>query len=345
MKISNLSVLKWSGIALVALLSSCTSMKESTSNNTQSFPNPPSEVNKQEPTVEKPNPEVPVADKGFGNWNPSESEKDCTEDSQLIFDSAKFTECLKSLEKEEAKAFLRKAFWADSLWIKSLETRRAAYLHLQKNRRQSEAKYLLDQVLTSHANVDPYQQEALRWLESEAEAVDERRALWKTKFNEIKNAIRVGNSKSQIEGRLQNLDRDVLDLEELNVLDSLMAKAESIDKGRLDKKWSDFEDAEKGAEKENLKSTILEKYKYLLSNKQLRVIDPSLVDSGEVINECETKRKTAAELIIKAKKTPKRKRELIQKALGVLKSCLSELPEGEYKEKVRGEIRRLNRWK
>lgn len=283
------------------------------------------------------------AKEGFGDWNPSEETKDCRQDQRIIFDSKLLVDCLSTLDEVQGRIFLRNAFWADTLWVKSLESRRAAYLHLQKNRRQEEARDLLDQLLNVHAVIDPYQQETLRWLDSEALGQEERKGLWKAKFHEIENALRIGNSKVQIEKRLKDFDRDLLDPKELAHLDSVLAKAETIDRGKLLKKWAQYQKEENPAQKADLKQVLVEKYAYLF-NKEQRLALASPEDREiNTEKECEAKRTKAAEYLIQSKKQIKRKRELLKKASGELKSCLDSLPEGDYKEKIAKEYRRIKR--
>ena len=162
-------------------------------------------------------------------------------------------------------------------------------------------------------------------------------------FNEIENALRIGNSKVQIENRLKDFDRELLDLEELTHLDSLLAKAETIDRSKLAQKWAQYEDEKDPVQRANIKQILIEKYAYLF-NKEQKLAFASPEDKElNTEKECEANRTKAAEYLIAAKKQVKRKRELLQKASGELKSCLDALPEGEYKEQIGIEYRRINR--
>ncbi len=280
----------------------------------------------------------------LGEWNPQVEGKDCRENQQQIFSPDGFTHCLSGLDEMEAQLYLKRAFWPDSLWIKTLETRKAAWLHLKKNRKHQEAKAMMEQMLKLFAQIDLYKQEVLSWLEAESQAENGRLELWQDKFHELENSLRVGNSKTQLEARIEGWDRSVLDAAGLQRLDEIFEKAGSIDSLRVVQKWELWINSEEESERELAKQVLLEKYQYLLTNSQLNSLQKGVNPEDDTEAQCEQKRSQAADYLANSKKNPSRKREYLSKAAGELSSCLELLPEGDYRDKVESELRKIKRW-
>ncbi len=273
----------------------------------------------------------------------------CTKDENIHLNSKSFRGCLDSLSEDEKSIWLESVFANDSIFENSLKNRMLTFHYFQKQRKKNESRRTLNEMMNLLDRLEVFKDKALEWMNSETIALEYRFKKWAKKIIELRHAMKIGNSYTQLKERLDGYDTLQMETDQYSEFDALILESKRLDSLRLNtllklyQKNQSAKDTVNQESNKKLKNKIIDKYEYRLSKEDRETLglQQSLFDNSKAVEYCENQKKKASVWISRSRSSAKKKKQFLNEAIQELNDCIEKFPDSEIAKEVLKTVGRI----